>query len=96
MEWAPPHEGEDQWLVRQLASEPPQALRWVVTVGDREAWLSASRRTHRLASNRHLHAVLHSKGYSVHYRERSHGHDYLAWRSDLAWGLEHLFAPAGP
>jgi enterochelin esterase-like enzyme len=70
-------------------------VRWVVTVGDRETWLSASRRTHRLASNRQLHDVLRGKGYFVRYRERSHGHDYLAWRGDLAWALEQLFASDG-
>ncbi|MCZ2720765.1 hypothetical protein O1D97_03680 [Marinomonas sp. 15G1-11] len=44
-----------------------------------------------LESNRHLRTVLHSKGYSVTYKEFAAGHDYFSWRQAFAEVMLALF-----
>ena len=47
-----------------------------------------------LEANRTMHGLLQGRGYAVTYREFNAGHNYPAWREDLAAGLEWLFSPA--
>jgi enterochelin esterase family protein len=43
-----------------------------------------------LEANRMMHGLLTSRGYEVSYREFNAGHNYPAWREDLAAGLQWL------
>ncbi len=54
-------------------------------------WMDAGRFELLQACNQEMHALLESKGYDVTYREFSGGHNYTAWRDDVARGLETLF-----
>jgi enterochelin esterase-like enzyme len=56
-----------------------------------EIWMDAGRFESLLECNREMHALLDEKGYRVSFREFSGGHNYTAWRDDLARGLETLF-----
>ncbi|KAF0107669.1 MAG: esterase [Anaerolineaceae bacterium] len=58
---------------------------------DIEIWMDAGRFESLLACNRAMHALLEEKGYRVFFREFSGGHNYTAWRDDVARGLETLF-----
>lgn len=44
-----------------------------------------------LGANRMMKGLLEERGYNVVYREFNAGHNYPAWREDLAAGLEWLF-----
>jgi enterochelin esterase family protein len=44
-------------------------------------------------ANRMMNELLVARGYDVTYREFNAGHNYPAWREDLATGLERLFSP---
>ena len=46
--------------------------------------------------NRAMRRLLEERGYPVTYREFHAGHNYPAWREDLAVGLRCLFPPARP
>lgn len=54
-------------------------------------WMDAGRFEWLLACNQEMHTLLEEKGYLVTYREFSGGHNYTAWRDDIARGLETLF-----
>jgi enterochelin esterase-like enzyme len=43
-----------------------------------------------LETNRMMKGLLEARGYDLHYREFNAGHNYPAWREDLAPGLEWL------
>lgn len=85
--WWSPKGAEDQWLTREFAHKP---------AGDVVFYLAAGRfetgyfNIDILESNRHLRDVLTAKGYPLHYHEFSAGHDYFAWREQLAHGLQTL------
>lgn len=71
-------------MAREFALSPRLDLRFYQEVGRLEP--------ERLrAPNRHLRNVLWARGYEVHYREFSGGHDYAHWQVSLATGLCHLF-----
>ncbi len=75
--------GKHETVVSALVRHVPRlALRVWMDVG-RYEWL--------LESNRSLHALLGERGYDVTYREYNGGHNYPAWRDDLAHGLEVCF-----
>jgi enterochelin esterase family protein len=54
-------------------------------------WMDIGRFEGLLACNRAMRALLEEKGYTPAYREFSGGHNYTAWRDDVARGLETLF-----
>lgn len=54
-------------------------------------WMDYGRYEWLRASNRAMHQLLRSKGYAVTCREYNGGHNYPAWRDDLAQGLEMMF-----
>jgi enterochelin esterase-like enzyme len=54
-------------------------------------WMDVGRFEWLLAGNQEMHMLLEAKGYNVAYREFSGGHNYTAWRDDVARGLEMLF-----
>jgi enterochelin esterase family protein len=56
-----------------------------------EIWMDVGRFESLLDCNRAMLALLDEKGYRVSFREFSGGHNYTAWRDDLARGLETLF-----
>lgn len=58
-------------------------------------WMDVGTFEPLLEPNRRLHRRLALRGYDVHYREYSGGHNYTSWRNDLAHGLEWLFPPTG-
>lgn len=75
--------GEHETVVSHLVRHMPrQPLRIWMDVG-RYEWL--------LEPNQRLHALLQGRGYDVTYREYNGGHNYPAWRDDLAHGLEVAF-----
>lgn len=41
--------------------------------------------------NQQMHALLAAQGYAASYQEYHGGHNYTAWRNEVATGLEHLF-----
>lgn len=47
-----------------------------------------------LEANRMMKGILEARGYSLTYCEFNAGHNYPAWREDLAAGLQWLFQPA--
>jgi len=54
-------------------------------------WMDVGALEYLLAFNRQMHTLLINQGYTVAYREFQGGHNYTAWRDDLAAGLEYLF-----
>lgn len=75
--------GEHELVLTDLVRHMPhQELR---------IWMDVGRFEGLQACNQDMHALLKEKGYDVTYREYSGGHNYAAWRNDLARGLETLF-----
>ncbi len=58
-----------------------------------QVWMDVGRYEALLDCNRVLRAELQARGSTVHYREYSAGHNYPAWRDELADGLMALFPP---
>lgn len=58
-----------------------------------EVWMDCGRYEWLLEPNREMHRRLLSRGVQVAYREFSGGHNWTAWRNDIAVGLEALFGP---
>lgn len=56
-------------------------------------WLDCGRYEFLLETNRRMYKLLQDKGYHATYREYPAGHNYFAWRDDVANGLEALFPP---
>jgi enterochelin esterase-like enzyme len=46
---------------------------------------------HLLESNRRISTLLQERGFDLWYREYPAGHNYTAWRDELAAGFSHLF-----
>lgn len=63
---------------------------------DLEIWMDVGRFESLLSCNREMRALLEEKGYRPTYREFSGGHNFTAWRDDLARGLETVFQPGQP
>ncbi|ONG46528.1 hypothetical protein BKE38_25170 [Pseudoroseomonas deserti] len=85
-EGAPP-----EWLIEQYASSARLPVRFYLEAGSFERGRPG--RVSLFDSNRHMAMVLRARGYGVTHREWSTGHDYIAWRSSLAEGLQALFRP---
>lgn len=81
--------GEGEWLTREFAASARLPLRFFITAGLMEITLTGDGGG-ILDTSRHLRTVLQAKGYPVHYQEFAGGHDYYAWRGELAQGLVHL------
>jgi len=81
--------GEGEWLTRRFATSERLPLRFFITAGLMEITLTGDGGG-ILDTSRHLRTVLQAKGYPVHYREFPGGHDYYAWRGELAQGLVAL------
>lgn len=81
--------GEGEWLTRRFAASERLPLRFFITAGLMEITLTGDGGG-ILDTSRHLRTVLQAKGYPVHYREFPGGHDYYAWRGELAQGLVAL------
>jgi enterochelin esterase-like enzyme len=56
-----------------------------------QIWLDVGTFDFLLPTNRRMHELLRRRQARVTYREYSGGHNYYAWRDDLAAGLETLF-----
>ena len=54
-------------------------------------WMDVGRFESLLEVNRNFRALLSAQGYQVPLREYPGGHNYTAWRDDLADGLVYLF-----
>ncbi len=54
-------------------------------------WMSVGRYEWLLGRNRAMYRLLKSKRYAVTYREYNTGHNYPAWRDEIANGLEVMF-----
>jgi len=54
-------------------------------------WMDAGALEYLLPYNRQMQARLAAKGYAVSYQEYRGGHNYTAWRNEVATGLETLF-----
>lgn len=78
--------GEGEWLTREFAASARLPLRFFMTAGLMEHALTGDGGG-ILETSRHLRTVLQAKGYPVHYQEFAGGHDYYAWRGELAQGL---------
>lgn len=78
--------GEGEWLTREFARTERLPLRFFITAGRMEITLTGDGGG-ILDTSRHLRTVLQAKGYPVHYQEFAGGHDYYAWRGELAQGL---------
>jgi enterochelin esterase-like enzyme len=69
-------------LIRQ--TRPAQSMR-------PEVWMDCGRFEWLVESNRRTHRLLIAHGYAATYHEYAAGHNYTAWRDDLASGVEALF-----
>ena len=71
-------------LIRQ--ARPAQSMRPAV-------WMDCGRYEWLVEANRRTHRLLVEQGYAATYHEYAAGHNYTAWRDDLARGIEALFPP---
>lgn len=71
-------------LIRQ--ARPAQSVRPAV-------WMDCGRYEWLVESNRRTHRLLAEHGYAATYHEYAAGHNYTAWRDNLARGIEALFPP---
>lgn len=90
--WWSPRRGstedkEPQWLTREIARADKADIHLYFNAGLFETGYFT---IDILESNRHLRDVLTAKGYVYTYHEFSGGHDYYAWRYELARGLIKL------
>lgn len=58
-----------------------------------QIWMDVGKYEWLLECNRDMHQLLLDRGYPVTFHEYSAGHNYPAWRNDLAAGLEALYPP---
>lgn len=92
--WKPDGDSEFYWLPRQYAESPRLPLRFYLEAGLFETAIETDFGGDQnfLAAARLMRDVLHAKGYEVHYREYSTGHNPLSWKGTLATGLLTLLA----
>ncbi|GIK39026.1 MAG: hypothetical protein BroJett011_28590 [Chloroflexota bacterium] len=85
--WKPEGESEFNWLPRQYAASPRLPLRFYLEAGLFETAIETDfgGEQNFLAASRRMRDVLRARGYEVHYREFSGGHNPMNW--DLADGL---------
>ena len=91
--WKPEGDPEGDWLARQYAAKSKVPLHFYLEAGSFETdlFMVDGFSINLLASNRHLRNVLQARGYPVHYREFSGGHNTVIYRGTLADGLLALF-----
>ena len=58
---------------------------------DIDIWMDTGRLEWLLDGNRQMFVLLKGKNYRVKYNEFAAGHNYTAWRNDVAHGLEYLY-----
>jgi enterochelin esterase-like enzyme len=73
---------ETNWLAKQFLASPKVQATFYLDAGTFETDASGSG-SGILENSRHLRDVLRAKGYDVHYRQFSGGHDFLGWRATL-------------
>lgn len=85
--WKPEGESEFNWLPRQYTASPRLPLRFYLEAGLFETAIETDfgGEQNFLAVSRRMRDVLRARGYEVHYREFSGGHNPMNW--DLADGL---------
>jgi enterochelin esterase-like enzyme len=77
--------GEHRFVVSEmLRYGPSRAIR---------VWMDVGRLEGLLGVNQEMHALLQTRGYQVAYHEYNAGHNYPAWRNDVAHGLTWLYGP---
>jgi enterochelin esterase-like enzyme len=54
-------------------------------------WMDVGVLEYLRSYNQNMHALLRASGYEVSYQEYQGGHNYTAWRNEVALGLERLF-----
>jgi enterochelin esterase-like enzyme len=74
--------GRDSIVYDLVRDKPVQPLK---------IWLNAGKYEWLLDDNRKMKKVLEEQGYQITYREYSAGHNYTAWRDEVAFGLESVF-----
>jgi len=64
---------------------------WNVMSSPQTVWMDCGRYEWLMESNRRTHRLLAEHGYAATYHEYAAGHNYTAWRDDLARGIAALF-----
>jgi enterochelin esterase family protein len=78
-------------LTRQFVHAPRAPVRFYLEAGLLENRYGTPREgATLLVANQHLRDVLEAKGYAVHYRQFTGGHDFACWRGTFADGLQVL------
>jgi enterochelin esterase family protein len=57
-----------------------------------QVWLDVGTLEYLYEYNQRMYALMAEQGYAVQWHEFHAGHNYIAWRDNLAAGLEYLFA----
>jgi enterochelin esterase family protein len=92
--WWSPSAGADaepEWLTRELANTPRQAVHFHLEAGLFETGRAGVPGI--LEASRHLRDVLTAKGYAPSYREYAAGHDNAHWRTSIGPALIELLRP---
>lgn len=79
--------GEHEWLTGEYIRQPTVPVTFYMEAGNLEVRAPATNATTLLAASWHFRDVLRLKGYDVHYREYTGGHDAAWWRGTLADGM---------
>jgi enterochelin esterase family protein len=90
--FSPPGDDEHEWLTRQFTERQRLPLKFYLEAGSMEVNSLRDRgdAPNLLIANQNLHNVLKNRGYEVHYKQFSGGHDYISWRGTLGDGLQAL------
>jgi enterochelin esterase-like enzyme len=84
---------EPEWVARHLARGPRLPVKFALSIGRYETAAIPNRDPSMLTASRHVRDVLVAKGYVVHYRELSSGHEHVAWRAVLGDMLRSVLGP---